>query len=425
MTNLKDYNILIDGLNLQLQEGSGIKTYALSLINALNELDANVHVLTDKILSQKKLGIDNLLNEILFFDVNTRRYTHLSRALKLIGHYLSTKKLHNIPLSEHILRPSGYKFLQNIDSVFHHENCFQLSNLLFQSFGKNMKLKTKEKIDLVHFTYPSPILIKGAKKISTIHDLIPLKLPFASLENKKFFYKLIQNTIDTSDLIVTVSEHTKKDVLELFDIKESKIVTTYQALPEEHKALQEKEIETLLHGYNLQKDQYFLYVGNIEPKKNIRSILEAFSQVQTNQKLVIVGKKAWLWENEIKGYSYLKNVIYLDYVPREHLGPLYAGARCFIFPSLYEGFGLPVLEAMQYGCPIITSNTSSLPEIGGKHVMYIKPNDTTSLRNNMESLLQNRPSRVDLLDKYSEQINFFHSEEYKKRIINAYHSILL
>jgi len=164
-------------------------------------------------------------------------------------------------------------------------------------------------------------------------------------------------------------------------------------------------------------------VGAIEPRKNVGKLIDAYSMIDTEMPLVIAGKRAWLWEDEINGRNF-KNVHLLEYVPTEDLRYLYSGAYCFVFPSLYEGFGLPPLEAMSFGCPVITSRISSLPEVCGDAALYADPYDIYDIKEKIENLLSN-PQLRDRLSKIGmERAKLFSMENYTKQLYEAYSKVL-
>jgi glycosyltransferase involved in cell wall biosynthesis len=293
----------------------------------------------------------------------------------------------------------------------------------------SLNLIPEKKIDIWHATYPLPLRIKGAKKITTIHDIIPLRLPYTTLDDKRFFYKLIENSLKTSDLIITVSENTKQDLIEFFDYDPNQIVVTYQPIALNKKTISEDQLSIYLRKYKLENKRYLLFVGAIEPKKNLGRLIEAYALSNLGIPLVIVGKKGWLWEKDLEKISMIfgkdsQQVKILEYVPFADLPYLYKGASCFIFPSLYEGFGLPPLEAMNFDCPVITSNVSSLPEICGDGALYIDPYDVNDIAEKITRLIYDRELRNRLSQGGKERVEFFSFDNYLLRLANAYQKLL-
>ncbi|MBI4004923.1 glycosyltransferase family 4 protein, partial [Candidatus Roizmanbacteria bacterium] len=175
----------------------------------------------------------------------------------------------------------------------------------------------------------------------------------------------------------------------------------------------------------LQPTTYLLYVGTLQPRKNILTLIDAFhklwKQIQT-YKLVIVGKKGWLYEEiftKVQELNLQEQVVFTDYLPDDQLVALYKNAFCFILPSLYEGFGIPVLEAMSFSCPVITSFASSLPEIGGDACLYFDPHSSDDLVEKIQRLRDDTALRKDLIKKGRERIKQFSWEKCADETLNV------
>ena len=163
-------------------------------------------------------------------------------------------------------------------------------------------------------------------------------------------------------------------------------------------------------------------MGTIQPRKNIARLIEAFSKIKNEIQLVIVGKKGWLYEEILETPKKLEiadRVKFLDFVTDEDLPIFYKNAMCFVLPSLYEGFGLPVLEAMQYGCPVITSNVSSLPEAGGDAALYVDPLNVDDIKKNLDLIINNSELRKKLIKKGYEQAARFSWEKTAKETLKV------
>ena len=189
----------------------------------------------------------------------------------------------------------------------------------------------------------------------------------------------------------------------------------------------QEDAAVYLQSKNLTKEKYVLFVGNIEPKKNIKQLIRAFAYIEKGYKLAIVGHKAWMSESQLVGLkSYLKKKDYviLDYVTEEELAVLYSNAFCMVFPSLYEGFGLPVLEAMQNNCPVICSDRSSLPEVGGDAALYVDPYKYSDIRQQLDKLIANPQLRLEMIEKGKARVEFFSPENYAKRLQEAYEGLV-
>lgn len=420
--DLNGIKVLVDGYNLELQHGAGIKTYGLNLIEVLNRLNAKVFVLSSRRGSTR----DPLLNEILFFDhyqKEDRDARRLSLLKSLVKSIASPRKLKEVSFSNRVLKnPDDNELFNDLEGVFAKSECYRAANIWFKLTGMVTQLKGPQ-IDIWHATMPLPIRIKNAKKITTIHDLIPLIMPYVTLDNKKFFYRCIQESLQHSDLVIADSESTRKDILNFFDCNPDKICVAYPSIV--FMPVDSEEISKNLQKYGLKPKGYVLFVGAIEPRKNLVRLFDAYAAMDTEKPLVVVGKRAWLWEEAVKSGERLSGrVKFLDYVPSRDLGYLYSGALFFIFPSLYEGFGLPPLEAMFYGCPVITSNVSSLPEVCGNAALYIDPYDILSIKDAIQALLESPKMREKLSEAGKKRSEIFNVENCARALYSAYRKIL-
>jgi glycosyltransferase involved in cell wall biosynthesis len=258
----------------------------------------------------------------------------------------------------------------------------------------------KEKLDVFHSpAYTLPLAYRG-RSVVTVHDLAIYKnpewFPGKSLIGQNFSTKtLVPNSLKRAEKIIAVSEHTKKDIIEIFKIKPGKIDVIYEGvefrnLPSKKEAVCGLEAKVCFDDIKVKyglKDDYILFLGTIEPRKNIVNLIKAFQAIALKNKkfgekyqLILAGAKGWKHkkifeeiENSNKKLGSKNIVKYIGYVPGQEKFFLLKYASCFVFPSLYEGFGLPVLEAMSLGIPTITSKISSLPEITGDAVFLIDP----------------------------------------------------
>lgn len=442
---LQGNRIVVDGYNLQLSKGTGVKTYGISLIKALQALGADISVLFGRDVPNTP---NTLLNEILFFDFHEgqdkNRITRNPLIQNTKNAISAAKITAGVPVkakpvltSEVVLKGavnsnfigSVSDFIDDVD-VFNAPICFDKANGVFKVLKKASTVDLSQNASIFHATYPLPMTIKGMKKITTIHDLIPLRLPYTTLDNKKFYYRLIKQCLQDSERVIAVSESSKQDILTIFDdIDPDRVDVTYQPIalkplsPEEQS---QEAIAKYLRKYELTPKNYILFVGAIEPKKNVGRLIDAYAGLDTDLPLVIVGKKGWLWEDELSKAAILgeEKVRLLEYVRSDDLRYLYSGAFCFVFPSLYEGFGLPPLEAMTFGCPVITSNVSSLPEVCGDAAIYIDPYDVNDIRNAISRLMNDVMLQLQLIEAGRTQAQLFSAERYVEKLSQCYAKIL-
>lgn len=262
--------------------------------------------------------------------------------------------------------------------------------------------------DLWHFTnYVAPPSNKPF--VLTVFDLTFVEYPeFVEPKNLAFLQKWVPDSLERATRIITISESTRDGLVEHFKVPSHKIDVTHLAADEVYaKDVPEDEIGRVKDKYGIEGD-YFLAVGTLEPRKNLKNLLLAVASMrrELTQPLVVVGGQGWLFDEtqDLIGKLGLSGrVIFTNYVPAGELPALYQGATAFVFPSLYEGFGIPVLEAMSAGTPVISSNTSSLPEVGGTAAIYFDPNDPKGLKHALQRVLSDDKLRERLVVAGREQ----------------------
>lgn len=275
---------------------------------------------------------------------------------------------------------------------------------------------------------PNYNVFKTYKKIPTIiiiHDLSHIRYSaFHPTDRVRYFNENLSYSSKIASRIVAISNFTKQEIVELNIAKEDKVEVIYNGVSENFKPLNlHKNDEIFFQKYNLKPKEYFLFVGTFEPRKNINLLLEAYLDYcgisADPTPLVLVGTVGWneevFSENLQKALS-LPSVFRLGYLSDEELAISYAGAKVFIFPSFYEGFGLPPLEAMASGTAVITSNTSSLPEVVGNAGVLIDPNSKKQLLENMILLDENEEQRKTFEQKGIIQAKKFNWEKSAKKL---------
>ncbi len=254
--------------------------------------------------------------------------------------------------------------------------------------------------------------------VVTIHDLSYLYFP--ELFNKNDLYQLTnwsKYSINNSKHIIAVSKKTKEDILKNYKIPSAKVSVTYEGYDENRFKPQSKAaIDKVKAKYKIERD-YVIFVGTLQPRKNIGGLIKAFDQLIRDQrpenrdlKLIVVGKKGWLYESIfqiVKDLKLQNKVIFTDFAPDSDIPALISGARCYVLPSLWEGFGIPVIEAQACGVPTIVSNVSSLPEVVGDSAILIDPNSTKSIAIAIEKVLVSEKTRTDLVAKGFKNIKRF------------------
>jgi glycosyltransferase involved in cell wall biosynthesis len=238
-----------------------------------------------------------------------------------------------------------------------------------------------------------PIGLK-CRAVATIHDMAFLKIPgLTSKEVVKYFDSLIRQSIKSASSFIAISETTKNDFCELYNVSEDKVDVIYNGYdPYFQQAMSNEEVESTLEKFGIAQS-YILFIGTLEPRKNLRNLCKAYLNSQAfkeNVSLVICGKMGWLQDQfmqEIRPYIESKKIIVTGYVTDNELLCLYKRSLFFAFPSLYEGFGIPILEAMAAGVPVLTSNNSSMKELFMDCTEQIDPYDIESISNGINRLL--------------------------------------
>lgn len=252
-------------------------------------------------------------------------------------------------------------------SLIYHTPALVMGSGLFSAVFS--PLRGLSGFDLIHCpTVTAPFFFRpNAKVVMTVHDLVPLLFPEWQTRRRVLYFKyILKHRFRFVDRFIAVSHSTKRDLIQLFHIPENKIDVVHEGVSKQYKPVK------------TEREEFILAVSTLEPRKNFKRIIEAFvslrKQEKTRDRLVIVGKEGWLFDDILNvPKEFQDDIIFKGYVAEGELIHLFQTARCFVYPSMYEGFGLPVLEAMACGCPVITGNTSSMPEVAGNAALLVDP----------------------------------------------------
>jgi len=294
---------------------------------------------------------------------------------------------------------------------------YTMYNFLTKKLNIRHNLIFGTKSDIYHFfNFTIPKNIKG-KVIVTIHDTVFISAP-ETMGNRKTLEEYKYGA-KKSDLIITVSKSAKNDIIKNLGVTEDKIEIVHPGIDiESYSKKYEKEyLEKIRKKYKLPLE-YILYLGTIEPRKNIERIVKAFKnykkEVKDDLKLVIVGNKGWKYDNIMKLIESMgTDIIITGYIDEEDKIPIYKLAQFFTFPSLYEGFGMPVLEAMAAGVPVVTSNVSSLPEVAGDAAILVDPLSEDEILEAYKKILSDKQLQREMIEKGLEQAKKF---QWKKSV---------
>ncbi len=285
-------------------------------------------------------------------------------------------------------------------------------------------------LDLTHSPIPLLLPTKG-KKIVTVYDLFFMDFPSSvQAEVRKNFTKRIENSLHRADGILVISKFVKDQILKRFFLNEDKIKVVYLGVdPDFSNKPSVSLIETVRNKYRL-PSKFLLFVGAIEPRKNLVKLIEALGVIRDKSydiPLVIVGKKGMDYQNLISKIEDIKlqsQVLFLNYLPEGDLKVLYRLTSCLVIPSLCEGFGLPLVEAMASECPLVISSAPALPEIALDAGLYFHPEDAEEMASQILTVLENEDERKNLIQKGTERVRDFSWAQTAENTLNFYKSVL-
>lgn len=427
------FSACVDGYNLALPKGSGIATYGHSLLAAIKAIGADPQVLYGPAVPRHA---DDLMNEIAIVDGKgpARLPPSFRRAASTLTSRFG-RSAYPVANSGKVIWPETSARRPLVHHYWASTDIFNLANRAFKHYRTLTPVEFEKNginssPDVLHWTCPLPLWSKSSLNIYTIHDLIPLKLPHTTADDKRNFYDVCLNIAKKADHIITVSESTREDVIKLLNVAPSRVTTTYQSASMPNITESELDSSEVLHKlFGLEWKNYFLFYGAIEPKKNLGRIVEAFLEAKTAKPLVIVGGRAWLSEAETGlldatlAHATDAKILRLDYLPHSMLHRVVRGASATLFPSLYEGFGLPVLESMLAGTPVLTSTQGGLAEVAGNAAMRVDPYDVQAITKAIKTLDSDQDLRADLSNRGRIQAEHFSPAAYEDRLRDLYRTL--
>lgn len=268
--------------------------------------------------------------------------------------------------------------------------------------------------------------IQPARTVVTVQDLHPLILPHFHFIAAARAFKWQMKALKKAARLIAVSENTKRDIIRFLEIPPERIEVIHMAAGEHFQVLDGREVDAILSGYNL-RPPYVLYVGNYNVHKNIEILIEAWGKTSPSVPLVLVGKRESYPQTLIDRIVALGRADQVRFIGgvdgnSRTLVALYNAASVFVFPSLYEGFGLPVVEAMQCGCPVIASRRGSLPEVVGEAGQLVEPDDVPGLADEIQRILDDAEWRETLRARGFEQVRKFSWRQAAKKTLAVYHA---
>ena len=377
--------ILIDALGI-VNETTGVGQYSLQLLNALSEIDSKNEYY---ICLQKKLNDSHPIFNLK----NKRNFTLIRDDVSAIG----PKK---------------------------------------QFYYYNLLRRNRFKFDLFHSLNSELPLYGNTKSIVTFHDLKYIKYPyflnkFSTIKSKYLKYTMKKGA-EKASKIIAVSRSTKKDIIQLLEINKEKIRVIYEAsnlgmYPKVNGGMANSEI---LKKYAIKKP-YFLYVGEKRPHKNLEGLIKAFAVYKEKHdsrkiSLVLTGKKYSTYHEYItmaENLGVKDSLIFTGFIPEKYLKTIYSKAEALLLISFYEGFGIPILEAMECGIPVITSNISSMPEVAGGAALLVDPNNIQEIAEKMNDIVNSKTLRKQLIESGFKRVKQFSWERTARQTLKVYNEI--
>ncbi|MDD5732027.1 MAG: glycosyltransferase family 1 protein [Patescibacteria group bacterium] len=282
------------------------------------------------------------------------------------------------------------------------------------------------KTDIFFFTNFVDIPVTAEKKVLLIPDVAFKKFPqFIEKKNLVFLNKNVSKAIARSDKIITISENAKKEICKYYKIPSEKVEVVYLGCPKNVEKVKDKNlIEVIKKKYGIE-GKYILFVGTLEPRKNLSGLIEAYNSLDDKLKqeyqLVLGGAKGWHYDkifDIVKKYQLENRVVFTGYIDENDRSAVYSGSSLFVYPSFYEGFGIPVLEAFTCGIPVVCADTSSLPEAAGDAAEYCQPDVTDSIKEAIKKVLGDKKIQNEMIAKGYKRKTLFSWEKSAKKILN-------
>lgn len=343
--------------------------------------------------------------------------TYIKNLLPIIIKKMSHNQFYIIGNSEEL-----NSYIGNYDNVTYIDLNVPIYSLKEQINLKKVIPKDTDLFFSPHYNIP---LFFSGKLVTTVHDMFHIAMhQYLNSTAQKIYAKFMFKAVKLkSDKILTVSNFSKKEIIKYVNIDDSKVHVTYNGVTK-------NDNDGCYSDYKHNRKPYLLFIGNVKPHKNLIKLLEAFNLLpeHIDVELVIIGKKDGFINGDLKVKEFAKSmenkVRFTGYLSEEELQEYILYSQGLVFPSLYEGFGLPPLEAMIHGCPVIASNVASIPEICGDAVLYVDPYNPEDIANKIKMLLSNKELQEDLIQKGFNRVKKFTWENCAVDTINVIEEVL-
>lgn len=317
------------------------------------------------------------------------------------------------------------------DWFYHLPGNFKLKVIPFPKFWTQLRISWEmitHPVDVLFIPASALPLWHPKRSVTTVHDVAWKIYPQAfTTFMRNYLEWSAKFAINSAAKVIAVSEATKKDLGKFYGAKPEKVTVTHLGLDSSFRPMNYEQVQPVLDKYGLVYQKYVLFLGTIQPRKNIIRLVEAFQKLRKQnhieEKLAIFGVRGWLWEpilKKIKMAGLDGSIKYYDYAPSEDLPYIIAGAKLLTLPALYEGFGLPPLEAMASGVPVVVSDVSSLPEVVGDAGVLVDPNSVDSIAEGLLKVLMNNNLREEMVAKGLERAREFSWENTARKTLEVF-----
>lgn len=337
------------------------------------------------------------------------------------------------PQNQYLVYSPKVKAAKQIDAFFEKENIElklpQSGSFLWRSLNI-LKDLVRDEVKIYHgLSHEIPYAIEhtSIKSIVTIHDLIFLRFPhYYKFIDRKLYEWKSRSACKRANKIIAISEKTKEDIIDLYGISAEKIEVIYQSCDDSFKSPFATAILNRIRATYKLPEKYILNVGTIEERKNLKLAVQALKEVNEAYKLVVIGKQTAYFktvETEIEKLGLKNRITFLKNIPFADLPGIYQMADVFVYPSFYEGFGIPIIEALYSGIPVVAATGSCLEEAGGPNSLYISPNDANGLAKAINKILENPQLQKEMKEKGLEFVQKFNSPFVTQQLIDCYQSL--
>lgn len=324
-------------------------------------------------------------------------------------------------------KPGDFPPIPNVHVIATHHST-RIGRILWEQFPLRDQLRDLS-IDVLHSPHYTMPLRSKCASVVTFHDMTFFMFPEMHQFYRKFFFRMmIRRSAQRAKAIIAVSDSTRRDILRLLNTDAGKVFTVHSGVAPHFRPIDDAGALARLRGSYHLPEKFILYVGELERRKNVPALVQAFKSLVDQglpHALVIVGPKGWMYNRLCQALASLDltaRVVFTGYVPEDELPLFYNAADLFAFPSIYEGFGLPVLEAMACGVPVVTSNVSSLPEIVGDAGILVDPRNVSALADAMLRILKDADLRRELSRRGRERAALFSWQRTAQETLAVYSS---